>query len=87
MNNAILKSPILWGFTILLFFSLWSINRGWASLGPSYPLQTEPPLDHYIYLPLIEKNYAAPAPLWRFGTAQVRVRTVSRRSPRHYTQA
>jgi hypothetical protein len=70
MKNSVLRSPVLWGFLILMFVSLWSTNLVWAAPDPSPLRQTVPTLN-YIYLPLITKNYIAPAPLWRFGFAKV----------------
>jgi hypothetical protein len=71
MKNSVLRSPVLWGFLILMFVSLWSTNLVWAAPDPSPLRQTVPTL-YYVYLPLITKNYTPPAPLWRFGTAKGR---------------
>jgi hypothetical protein len=57
MNNSVLRSPVLWGFLILMFVSLWSTNLVWAAPDPSPLRQTVPPHNHYVFLPLIEKNY------------------------------
>ncbi|MCX6035361.1 MAG: hypothetical protein NTV38_10360, partial [Chloroflexi bacterium] len=82
MNNSVLRSPVLWGFLILMFVSLWSANLVGAAPDTSLlqklmPLQDSnfflplveqyfpapaPPLDHYVFLPLAEKNYTPPGP-------------------------
>ncbi len=58
MNNSVLKSPVLWVFLILIlmFVSLSNTKLVWAGPDLSNPRQTVPTF-HYIFLPLIEKNY------------------------------
>ncbi len=73
VNNSVLRSPMLWGFLILIlmFVSLSNTKLVWAGPDPSHLRQTAP-TPQYTFLPLAFKNYTPPAPLWRFGVALTR---------------
>lgn len=73
--NLILKLTL----ALFMLVTLWT--PGWGMPGQNAVHQTVPELMPQAYLPLVMKNYLAPAPLWRFGAAK------ARRSLLDYAQA